>query len=96
VKTVKVKFELQSKASRVELLVRLVYWIPLAIVLFVLGILAAVSWVVTLFSILILGKRFLSLVRFNAIYVRYHARFCSYYAFVTDERPPIVPEDDKE
>ncbi|MEK6941232.1 MAG: hypothetical protein AABW85_00010, partial [archaeon] len=59
--SVKVEVMQQEKASRVELLVRLVYWIPLVIVQIFLGIIAMVAFFVSIFTILILGKRILGL-----------------------------------
>lgn len=90
---VKVEVVQQEKASRVELLVRLVYWIPLAIVQFFVGIIAIIAFFVSIFSILILGKRILGLTKFIGILVAYKAKMDSYFLLATDERPPIIPEE---
>ena len=91
--SVKVEVMQQEKASRVELLVRLVYWIPLVIVQIFLGIIAMVAFFVSIFTILILGKRILGLTKFIGVYVAYKAKMDSYIWLATDERPPIIPEE---
>ena len=91
-KTVSVQIKAQEKASRVELLVRFVYWIPLYIVLMVLSIVAMVGIVVNFVTSLILGKRIAALNKFVAAYIIYTTNF-SVYLFLSDERPKIFPED---
>ena len=89
-KTVQVDVQSEEKASRVELLVRLVYWIPLCIVQAVLGIIAMILWLVNVITVLILGKRVaMDLVK---KYWQYGAKMNAYYMLMTDERPPIMPE----
>ncbi|MEW5955769.1 MAG: DUF4389 domain-containing protein [Candidatus Micrarchaeota archaeon] len=90
VKTVQADISVQENASRVELLVRLVYWIPLVIVQAVLGIIAVILWLVNILTVLILGKRVgMDLVK---KYWQYYAKMGAYYLLATDERPPIMPE----
>ena len=81
----------EEKASRVELLIRFVYWIPLYIVLIVLGIISWVCIAVNFITSLILGKRIASLSRFVAAYIEYSAKF-QVYLFLSDERPEIIPK----
>ncbi|MBI4044835.1 MAG: DUF4389 domain-containing protein [Candidatus Diapherotrites archaeon] len=83
----------QEKASRVELLVRLVYWIPLIIVSAILGIIGGIAFIVNVLSILFLGKKFLSISRFVAMSIGYRAKMTAYLMCSTDERPPIIPEE---
>ncbi|MDO8634086.1 MAG: DUF4389 domain-containing protein [archaeon] len=83
----------QEKAGRMELLVRLVYWIPLVIVLAILGIIGAIAFIVNVLSILCLGKKFLSISRFVAMGIGYRAKMAAYLMCSTDERPPIIPEE---
>ncbi|MBS3061655.1 MAG: DUF4389 domain-containing protein [Candidatus Diapherotrites archaeon] len=90
--SVSLKVESIEKASRLELLVRLVYWIPLLIVTWVLQVLAGISWIVTFFSVLVLGKRFSLFSRLMTLAMVYNLRFYAYYSLLTDERPPIIPE----
>ncbi len=92
-KTVNVEIKPEEKASRIELFIRLVYWIPIVIVAFVLGIISGIAWLVNIFTILILGKRILALTKFSAMQVAYQAKANSYFMLVTDERPPIMPEE---
>ncbi|MFH1224813.1 MAG: DUF4389 domain-containing protein [Candidatus Diapherotrites archaeon] len=88
--TVTTSVKSAEKASRIELLIRLVYWIPLYIVLIVLSIIFCVLWVVNLFTILVLGKRVMTSLMQK--YWEYQAKFSAYYCLLTDERPPILPE----
>ncbi|MFH1588103.1 MAG: DUF4389 domain-containing protein [Candidatus Diapherotrites archaeon] len=88
--TVSCSVKSEEKASRIELLIRLVYWIPLYIVLVVLSLIAGILLFVNLFTVLILGKRVL--VEFIEKYWQYQAKFEAYYLLLTDERPPIMPE----
>lgn len=91
--SVKVEVLQKEKASRVELLVRLVYWIPLVIVLFVLQIIGFIAFVVNIVTVLLLGKRILGLSRFIGISVSYRAKTEAYLMTATDERPKIIPEE---
>lgn len=90
--SVELKVNVAEKASRVELLVRLVYWIPLVIVGFVLGVLAGISWVITLVTVLVLGKRYASLTNLMKMDLVYKTNMSAYYMLLTDERPPIMPQ----
>jgi len=89
-----VKYEVKSaaKASRWELLVRLVYWIPLVIVLVVLQILAFVCWVFQLLYVLFAAKRNETLSKVIKLRVGYELKLVTYYGLLTDERPEIIPE----
>lgn len=91
-KTVKSKIIYKEKARRLELLVRVLYAIPIAIVLWVFSILAGLAQFVLFFHILILGKRHISLNNFVKMYVTYLFRVHAYLNLLTDERPPIIPE----
>jgi len=91
-KTVKSNIFYKEKASRWELLVRIIYAIPIAIVLWLFGILAGVAQIILWFHILILGRRHKALSNFVKMYVTYVFRVNTYLNLVTDERPPIIPE----
>lgn len=91
--SVKAEVVQQEKASRVELLVRLVYWIPLWIVGFILKMISGIAFFVNILTILVLGKRILGLSKFIGIEVSYQAKMCAYLSTATDERPPIMPEE---
>ncbi len=89
--SVKVEITPQEKASRVELVIRFFYMIPLFIVLMVLSIIAWVGIVINFITSLILGKRIAGLSKFVALYLTYSTEMMA-YVYVTDERPPIIPK----
>ena len=91
--SVKIEINSAEKASRIEILVRLIYWIPIVIVQFVLSIISMIAILVNLITVIILGKRILPLTRFTSIAITYQAKASSYFALATDERPPIIPEE---
>ncbi|MCR4368782.1 MAG: DUF4389 domain-containing protein [archaeon] len=90
-KDVTIQIKAQEKASRIELLIRFVYLIPLYIVLMVLSLIAIVGIVINFLTSLILGKRIGALNKFVVAYLKYSYEF-SAYLFVTDERPEIIPK----
>ena len=91
-KTVKITVTSAEKASRWEVLVRLVWATLCGIVLIVVGIFAAIAIVIQLFYILIFGKRHMSLNRFATNWLAAFAALNFYKNFCTDERPPLVPQ----
>ena len=91
-KTIQTTVKAPQRASRKELLVRLVYWIPLAVVLWVLGVLWVFAWVINLGSVIIRGMRSASISSFIKRTIDYRYKMEAYYSFITDERPPILPE----
>lgn len=94
-KTVNVGVKIPQKSSRVELLVRLIYWIPLGIVFWVLTAVGFLCWIVNLLSVLIKGRVSVSLAQVQKAAVDYEYKLKAYYSFLTDERPPILPESEK-
>lgn len=91
-KTVKSRITYKEKASRWELFVRIIYAIPIIVVLWIFGILVGFAQFLQWFYILIFGKRHKSLHDFIRMYITYLFRIRSYLYLLTDERPPIVPE----
>lgn len=91
-RTVKSQISYKEKASRWELLVRIIYAIPIVIILWIFGFLAGLAQIVLWFYILILGKRHKTLSNFIKAYITYLFRVRAYLDLVTDERPPIIPE----
>jgi len=81
-----------SKAPRVELLVRIIYAIIYFIASIIIGILCGIAWVLQLFVILITGTRNKTLHDVLFFCVKYLYNFHAYLSFVTDERPPVIPE----
>jgi hypothetical protein len=82
----------ERRASRVELFVRIVYWILIGIVLWVYGFLAGICLLIQWFVILILGRRNESLGKFIQGYAEYYVHVMNYVYFFTDLRPKILPE----
>ncbi len=91
-KTVQTSVKSPQQASRTELLVRLVYWIPLVIVYYILSFLYMLGWIVNLGAVLIRGLRSARISAFLTQVLDYQYKMGAYYSFVTDERPPIIPE----
>jgi len=92
-KTVKVKIKSQDRASRLELLVRIVWFIVSSIVVWFFSIIALICVVVHWFYILITGKRHRGLNNLIKDYVIYRTKVLAYGLMVTEERNPIFPED---
>ncbi|MBI5226229.1 DUF4389 domain-containing protein [Candidatus Micrarchaeota archaeon] len=88
--TVSVDIKSDPKASRVEVLVRLLYWIPLMIVMVIMAVVSVILFYINILTCLILGKRIGG--SFIGKYVSYSAKYMAYMMFATDERPPIMPE----
>lgn len=78
-------------ASRLELLIRIVYWILIAIVAWIYGIIAFICLVIQWFCILILGRRSEGLSNFAKGYLEYLVHVMSYVYIMSDKRPNILP-----
>jgi ABC-type maltose transport system permease subunit len=91
-RTVKSDIAYKERASRLELLVRIVYMIPAVVVLLLMSFLAGLAEFILWFHILIFGKRHESLNKVVAMYINYRFRINAYLNLLTDERPPIIPE----
>ena len=86
-------FVYEHDAGRLELFIRIVYaWIAVGIVLVVYGIIAEICMVIQWFVILILGRRSEGLSNFIKGYLEYFVHVVSYYCFMTDDRPGIMPQ----
>ena len=83
----------EKNASRLELIVRIFYSIPLFIVLFLFGIAASIVIVIQWLCILFTSGRNEDLNDFIKSFVKYQIQIISYINFVTDERPDILPKD---
>jgi Domain of unknown function (DUF4389) len=71
----------------------LVHWllvIPHWIVLYALGIVSEIVWVISWFAILITGRLPEGLANFQALYVRYSLRVATYAGFLREEYPPFT------
>jgi hypothetical protein len=90
-KTVKSKIVYKEKAPRWELLVRIIYAIPVSIVLWIFSFIASIAAILLWFHILILGRRHKSLHNLVRMYIAYIFKTSAYFQLLTDERPPIIP-----
>ncbi|HXW98800.1 MAG TPA: DUF4389 domain-containing protein [Methanomicrobiales archaeon] len=84
-------FVFEQPARRVELLVRIVYWILIGIVLWVYGLVAIICLIIQWFVILILGHRNRDLSDFARGYLEYVVHVMPYLYIMTDRRPNILP-----
>jgi hypothetical protein len=84
-------FVFEQDAGRVELLVRIVYWILIGIVLWIYGIIACICLFIQWFHILILGRRNEALSDIAKGYLEYMIHVLPYTYFMTDTRPDIMP-----
>ena len=84
-------FTFEHDASRLELLIRIIYWILIGIVAAVYGIIATICLLIQWFHILILGRRNESLSNFAKGYLEYMVHVMSYTYIMTDKRPEILP-----
>ena len=91
-KTIQHKITYVEKASRVEMLIRIVWGIIAGIVLVIFAFVAALATFIHFLYILIYGKRQKEIFQFVKAVEVQRFRLSLYLTFVTDERPPIVPE----
>jgi hypothetical protein len=84
-------FTYEHDAGRVELLIRILYWILIGIVLWVYGIIAFICLFIQWFHILILGSRSEWLSNVAKGYLEYLVNVMSYTYIMTDKRPEIFP-----
>jgi hypothetical protein len=85
-------FVYEHDAGRLELFVRIVYWIAIGIVAWVYGVLAMICLFIQWFSILIFGRRQQGLSDFAKGYLEYIVSRMPYIYLMTDVRPPILPD----
>ena len=84
-------FVFEHDAGRLELLVRIPYWILIGIVMWVYGIIAVICLVIQWFHILILGRRSEGLSTIAKGYLEYQVHVLPYTYLMTDTRPDIMP-----
>jgi small-conductance mechanosensitive channel len=87
-----ISFELRPGGSPTvgSALMRLIYSIPSAIVLAILGIVAAVIWVIAVISILIQENYAEGLYNFQLGIMRWNARLLGYHASLVEQYPPFA------
>jgi len=84
-------FVYEHDAGRLELLVRIVYWVLIGIVLWVYGFIASVCLIIQWLYILILGSRNEGLSDFAEGYLEYLFHVIDYVYIMTDNLPDIMP-----
>jgi len=84
-------FLFEQEASRLELLIRILYWILIGIVLWVYGIIAFICLFIQWFHILVMGSRNEWLSNIARGYLEYLVDVMSYTYIMTDKRPEIFP-----
>jgi hypothetical protein len=89
--TKKQLFTYEHDASRLELLIRILYWILIGIVLWVYGIIAFICLFIQWFHILFLGSRNEWLSNVARGYLEYLVDVMGYTYIMTDTRPEIFP-----
>ncbi len=90
-KTASFAVQMNEKASRIELFVRIVWYIISVIVLFVFAVIVEICFVLEWLVILILGKRNEALNGVLKAYLSYVVQFDAYLLLLTDERSPLIP-----
>ncbi len=84
-------FIFEHDAGRLELLVRILYWILIGVVMWVYGILAFICLFIQWFHILLLGRRNEGLSNIARGYLEYLVHVMPYTYLMTDRRPAIMP-----
>ncbi len=84
-------FVFEHDAGRLELLIRILYWILIGIVMWVYGIIAVICLIIQWFHILILGRRSEGLSNVVKGYLEYMVHVLPYTYLMTDKRPGIIP-----
>ena len=84
-------FVYEHDAGRLELLIRIAYWILIGIVMWVYGVIAMICLIIQWFHILILGSRNDALSNFAKGYLEYMVHVMGYVYVMTDRRPDILP-----
>ncbi len=93
-----VRFEVRTGGSPTvgSALLRLIYSIPSAIVLSVLGIVSAVIWVIAAIMVLVQESYSEGLYNFQRGVLRWEARLLGYHASLVDEYPPFALDTEPE
>ena len=92
-KTVKVDIDVKESAARFEPIIAIFYGIPLAIVSAILWLIASFAICIQAIHIVLLAKRNMALGNFVKKSVAYNTKMMAYSCYLTDERPPIMPQD---
>ena len=79
-----------GKASRAEVIIRIFYGLVAGIILGIFMIVGAILIAINFWTCLILARRIAP--KFLASLVAQAAKLMAYEFYVTDERPPLIPE----
>ena len=79
-----------GKASRLEVIIRIFYGLVTAIILGIFMIVGYILIAINFWTCLLLARRIAP--KFLASLVAQGAKLMAYMFYVTDERPPLVPE----
>jgi uncharacterized protein YqhQ len=90
-KTRKQLFIFEHDANRLELLIRILFWILIGIVAWVYGIIAFICLFIQWFHILILGHRNETLSDIAKGYLEYVVHVMPYIYIMSDTHPDILP-----
>lgn len=91
-KTIQQKILYTEKATRIEMLYRLVWAIVAGIVLYIFALIASLVTFIHFFYILVYARRHKAIFDFVKVVEIQAFRLGNYLMFLTDERPPIIPE----
>ena len=89
-----VHFEVKTEGTPTvgSALLRLIYSIPSAFVLFIIGIVSAVVWIIAAVMILIQERYSEGLYNFQCGVVRWETRLLGYHGSLVDRYPPFAPD----
>jgi len=91
-KTLRTEVTFIENASRIEVPVRIAYFIALSVVSGFLTPVAGLLAVLQALHVVLTGKRNPALHRWAKVFVMYNSRM-NYYGFMLiDERPPLIPD----
>jgi hypothetical protein len=85
-------FAFERDASRLELLVRIPYWIGIGIVMYLYSYILMGAMILQFGTILIAGRRSEIINRCISGYLEYYVNVIGYMLTTTDERPNVIPE----
>ena len=91
-KTVKITVKSAEKASRWEVLIRLIWASICGIILLAIGIIAGIAVIIQMAYVLIFGKRHMKLNKFVTNWLIAFSAVGFYKNLCTDERPPLLPK----
>jgi hypothetical protein len=78
-------------SSRWEIIIHLLYSIPLIVVWYIYAIFALLGGIIQFFAVLVRGRRSVRISGFLKGFIDYYYRYAAYGMFLTDERPPVIP-----